>query len=86
MVASQLKPQDRFGRFVTNCLDLQKVDHAYRQKALLNPPAIVLNDMLYCNNIYPIIKYPYVMYNYYQWQSVRGDPKHFDILVILFKI
>ena len=22
------------------------------------------------------------LYMYYQWQSVRGDPEHFDILVI----
>ena len=39
-----LKPQDSLGRFVKNILDLQKVDHT--QKAPLNPPAIVLNEML----------------------------------------
>ena len=50
----------------------------YHQKAPLNPPAIVLNDMLYCNNTPK--KYAYV---YYQLQSVRGTPfEHFDILVI----
>ena len=40
-----LKPQDSLGRFVKNFLDLQKVDHTIRI-APLNPPAIVLNDML----------------------------------------
>ena len=41
-----LKPQNSFGRFVKNLLDLQKVG-PYHQKAPLNPPAtIVLNDML----------------------------------------
>ena len=40
-----------FGRFVKKILDLQRVDHTIRiQKSPLNPPAIVLNDMLYCNN------------------------------------
>ena len=30
-LAWALKPQDSFGRFVKNCLDLQKVDHTIRK-------------------------------------------------------
>ena len=41
-----LKPQDSFGRFVKICLDIKKKSGPYHEKAPLNPPAIVLNDML----------------------------------------
>ena len=32
-VFALLKPQDSFGRFVENLLDLQKVDHSTRKKS-----------------------------------------------------
>ena len=50
----------------------------------LNPSSNCFEPMTYtlshCNIvIIPNNKNPYV---YYQWQSVRGDPEHFDILVV----
>ena len=44
-----LKPQDSFGRFVKK-KSWSTESGPYHQKAPLNPPAIVLNDMLYCTN------------------------------------
>ena len=40
-----LKPQDSFGRFAKNFARSSE-SGPYHQKAPLNPPAIVLNDML----------------------------------------
>ena len=39
-----LKPQDSFGTFVQNFLDLQKVDHTIRKH--IKPTGNCLNDML----------------------------------------
>ena len=63
------QPQDSFGRFVLK-FSRSSESGPYHQKAPLNPPAIVLNDML--NVIIPNNKISLCLfYVYYQWQSPR---------------